>query len=80
MTKEDFIKILEEMPTGVTRKLKIGETEYALTQFQKSQPELTMEDIKAHNIEAKGWDSGYETAVEKYREWRNKIYLQLKNL
>lgn len=80
MTTEDFIKILEDMPMGLSRKMKIAETDYALKQFKKSQPKLTMEDIKEHNIEAKGWDDGYEGAVTQYREWRNKIYLQLKNL
>lgn len=80
MQKEDFIKILEDMPTTYTSKMRIGENDYALKQLRKTQKNLTMEDIKEHNIEVRGWNEGYKEAVEEYREWRNKIYLQLKNL
>lgn len=79
---DEFIKILEEMPTGYSFKLRIGENEYALKQIKKI-PEnryATMEDIKQHNIEVNGWDEGYKAAIEKIKKWRNEQYLKLKKL
>lgn len=68
------------MPTGVNCKLKIGENDYALKAMRKTYPKITMDDIKLHNVEANGYDEGYAEAVKKYKEWRNKIYLELKGL
>lgn len=77
--KTELLKILEEMPTGTSRKLKIGENDYALEAIKKSQPEITMQDIRDHNHEARGYDEGFKDAVEKYKEWRNEQYLILKD-
>lgn len=82
MTTEDFIKILEDMPLGLTMKLKIGENDYALERIRKmpGNKHATMEDIKRHNEEAKAWGDGFKAAIEKLKEWRNEQYLILKNL
>lgn len=80
MTKEDFLKILEEMPCGLSFKLKIGENEAGLAFVRKQNPKFTMEDVVKHNIEMDGWSDGFAAAVEKYKMWRNEVYLQLKNL
>lgn len=82
MTTKDFIKILEEMPTGLTMKLKIGENDYALKMIRKMKgnEHTTMEDIKQHNAECKAWEEGFKAAIDKLKEWRNEQYLILKNL
>ena len=80
MNNEQFLKELEGMPTGLTRKMKIGETEYAIQQLTPSNPGLTMKDIQEHNIEARGFDTGYAEAVQDYKKWRNKLYLKIKGL
>ncbi len=80
MNIEKFLKVLEDMPTGVCSKLKLGENENCLKKLKETQPALTMDDIKEHNIEAKGWDDGFKAAVEIYKKWRNKEYLIFKRL
>lgn len=79
---EDFIKILEEMPLGLARKIKIGENDYALKMVKKmpGNEHATMESLHEHNIEMKGWDAGYEEAINRIKDWRNEQYLKLKNL
>lgn len=82
MTNDEFIKILEEMPLGLTMKLKVGENDYALKMVRKipGNKNATMEDIKQHNLEVKAWEDGYKKAKDELREWRNEQYLKLKNL
>lgn len=82
MTIEDFIKILEEMPLGLTMKLKIGENDYALEMVRKmpGNEHATMEGIKRHNEECRAWEEGFKAAIDKLKEWRNDQYLILKNL
>ena len=83
MTPNDhFLKILEEMPLGLTMKLRIGENEFALKEIRKmpNNKDVTMEDIKAHNKECEAWEEGYKTAIEKIKSWRNEKYLEIKGL
>jgi hypothetical protein len=62
---EERKRVVEKVKKlGVRRKLKIAETEYALKQVRKTQPELTMQDLKEHNAEAEGYDNGYAEAME----------------
>lgn len=83
MDKEDFLKILEEMPVNTkTCKLKIGENDYALQMIKKT-PEYkdaTMEDIKSHNERMRAWEEGHAEAIKKLKAWRNEKYLEIKNL
>lgn len=81
MTNEKILEMLEEIPLGLSRKLKVGENDYALSQLQKNDnPKWTMKDIKEHNIEARGWDEGFAAAMEEIKKWRNEKYLEIKNL
>ena len=82
MNKEDFIKILEDMPLGLTCKLKIGENDYALAMVRKmpGNEKATMESIKRHNEGVIEWEKGFEAAIEGLKEWRNEQYLKLKGL
>lgn len=82
MNKDDFLKILEEMPLGLTMKLKIGENEFALEQVRRmpGNKDVTMEDIKAHNKGCEAWEEGYKEAIEKIKSWRNDRYLEIKGL
>ena len=50
---------------GLSRKMSIAETDFALSLLRKGQPELTMEDIKLHNAEAEGFNLGFEEAMKK---------------
>jgi len=72
ITKELFLEILKEMPTGLTCKLKIGENEHACKELK-----LTMQEIKDHNNMADGFDEGYKKAVENYKEWRNEVAIKV---
>lgn len=82
MNDNDFLKILEEMPLGLTMKLKIGENEHALKMIRKmpDNKNATMEDIVRHNEECRAWEEGYEAAIEKIKSWRNEKYLEIKGL
>ena len=82
MKEQDFLKILEEMPLGLTCKLKIGENDYALEMIRKdpANKDATMEDLKQHNEEMRAWEKGYAAAIKKMKVWRNETYLQIKNL
>jgi len=79
---DEFIKILEGMPLGLTSKLKIGENDYALEMVRKmpGNKHATMESIKRHNEDCKQWEEGFADAIKKLKEWRNEQYLKLKNL
>jgi hypothetical protein len=60
----DLIEILDGLKVrGTTRTLKIGENDYAMKQMN-----LTMEEIKAHNIEVDGWMKGHKEGVEKVNQ------------
>lgn len=72
---DEFLKILEEMPVGTSSRIKIGENDYACKQLK-----CTMQSIKEHNIEARGFDEGFKRAVDVYKKWRNSVYLKLKKL
>lgn len=79
--KEAFLKILEEMPVGLSSRLKIGENDYALKKLKKTNHKnITMEDIRLYNSKAEGWSEGYAAAVQRLTKWRNEKYLELKNL
>lgn len=80
VTLELVLNILEGMPTSTKHKLKIGENDYALEQLRKTQPKLTMQDIRDHNIEMDGFADGYKDAVSDYKKWRNEVYLKLKEM
>lgn len=82
MKEDDFIKILEEMPLGLTMKLKVGENDFALKMIRKmpGNKNATMEDLKQHNEECKAWEDGYRAAIEKIKSWRNERYLEIKGL
>ena len=82
MNKDDFLKILEEMPLGLTMKLKIGENEHALKMIREmpGNKDATMEDVKAYNKECEAWEEGYKTAIEKIKSWRNEKSLEIKGL
>ena len=68
MEKQEIIDLLKTMPTGITSKLRVGVNEYACKKL-----ECTIEDIKLHNAEAKGFEEGYKLAVEKFKKWREEI-------
>lgn len=56
----DLVEILTELKfKGKSTHLKVGENEYACKQLK-----TTMQKIKEHNIEAKGWDDGHADAVK----------------
>ena len=82
MNNDDFLKILEGMPLGLTMKLKIGENEFALKMIRKmpDNKNATMEDLKRHNEECTAWEEGYKAAIERIRSWRNEKYLEIKGL
>lgn len=78
--KNKLLKLLEDMPLGVSSRLKIGENEYALKQFQKQDKSYTMQHIKDWNNRSEGYEEGYRAAIDKLKEWRNEQYLILKEL
>ena len=80
MDTDHFLKILEDMPLGTSSKLRIGENEYAQEMLKKDNPDISMDDIKKHNIECDGWDEGYKEAIKNMKEWRNEQYLKIKQL
>lgn len=78
--EEKILKTLEDMPRGLSSRLKIWEHEDAVKALEPSHPWITLEDIKIHNAQAEWYAEWYKAAVDKYIEWRNNIYLELKNL
>lgn len=45
-------------------KMRIAETEYALTQLRKTQPGITMESLRLHNSHCDGYEEGWLKAME----------------
>jgi hypothetical protein len=80
MDKEQFLKDLEDMPTGTRSRIKIGENENGLKFVRVENPKATMEDLKLFNAESEGFDEGYKEAVKEYIKWRNELYLKIKKL
>lgn len=80
MNAEQFLKELEDMPTGVRHTLKIGENERGLAFVKIENPGATMEDLKMYNAESEGYSRGFESAVKNYIKWRNELYLKIKGL
>jgi len=78
--KEKILKILEDMPIWLSSRVKIWEHEGAVKALQPSHPWITLEDIKIYNAQAEWYTEWYKAAVDKYIEWRNNVYLELKNL
>ena len=70
-----MLKILESMPTGLRKRLRVGENKMACEELK-----CTMENIKIHNAEAEGFDRGYESAIRDIKKWRNKVYLKIKEM
>lgn len=66
-------KVLEDLPTGKTSKLKIGENDYALKALAQDNPGITLEDIKLHNAMASGYDQGFSDAIDKIKEWKESV-------
>jgi len=80
MEKEEILKELEKMPTGLTSRIKIGENERGLKFVRIDNPKATMEELKRYNIESDGFEIGFKSAVDKFVEWRNDLYLRINNL
>lgn len=80
INRKEIISILEEMPLHYSTRIKFGENEYALKMIRKTTKNATMRDIQDYNIESDGWTKGYEKAINDIKEWRNKKYLELKNM
>lgn len=78
--REKVLQILENMPTGTSCRIKIGENDYALKALKKNQPTMTMQDIKDYNNHSKGYNEGYKAAIEKMKDWRNEQFLLLKHM
>lgn len=74
---EDVLKELEEMPSGTIRKLKFANIEAAKSHLERDVTEI---EFAEHVAEIRGYEEGYADAVEKYREWRNDLYLKIKKL
>ena len=75
---EKVLSMLEDMPRWLSSKLKVWEHEDAVKHLQESHPWITLDDIKIHNATAEWYAEWYKDAVNKYIEWRNWLYLELK--
>ena len=80
MSTEQILKELENMPSGCSHRLKIGENERGLAFVQIENPGATMEALKMYNAESEGYSLGYAAAVKKHIEWINELYLKIKGL
>lgn len=79
LRRQGAIEALEKFSRGKSRKMKIAETDFALSELRKNDnPGITMRDIQDHNIEANGWDDGYGTAIDDITKWRDEQLAALK--